>query len=37
MKNKAAQGFRNVAGRLIYPDWAAKFKIVGDTLQRKGG
>jgi hypothetical protein len=37
MRNKAAQGFRNVARRLIYPDWAAKLKIVGNTLQRKGG
>ena len=37
MKNKAAQGFRNAARRLIYPDRAAKVKIVGDTLPRKEG
>jgi hypothetical protein len=37
MRNKAAQGFKNVALHVIYPDWSAKLKIAGDTLQREGG
>jgi hypothetical protein len=37
MKIKTARVFGNSARRLIYADWAAKLKIVGVPLQRKGG